>query len=481
MIDEQKYEETLRQVGEKDIMADFEKDGIEHIFSESYIKQKEALMIKAQLIERKEVPVKRQWSKAVKAMMASAAALVLVPATVFAAYKLYSINIVDEKHAKQVTIADVSEDAKENVKPVEMKVEYMPDGLEPLVLEPEKAEKGSWQDSENQKRWLDLRLVKVDTKAELLITDLGDKQEFELESGYRALLGNELRNGENVYRGAIFYDEQGYIVEVHASDIGMEELQKVMGSIKLEETTSDGSPAESLAQRNEIVAKEQEAKMAEATKASTPIDINSIHKQQEKFPQMLPYDVRAEEAKQGEFEVSVDEVEILDSATGISSGDVGTPRAYEGIVDGARNLISYQREFGISGNGIDTPFWTPNGEIQEMNRKLLSFKIKVKNQIGEAIEQVYFNPCVLLVQDKAGAYTLLNEQYTGFVGQKENYSMNVHGKEGFEFHCLDFEKDEEKVITVTFVIDEDEIDNTFLHFQTPNGETAMDKYVDVRK
>ena len=59
------------------------------------------------------------------------------------------------------------------------------------------------------------------------------------------------------------------------------------------------------------------------------------------------------------------------------------------------------------------------------------------------------------------------------------YSMDIYGDghDGKGFYFVDFDKDEEKQITITFLIDEDELGNAFLAYEgSGNGS-----YIDIRK
>ena len=169
---------------------------------------------------------------------------------------------------------------------------------------------------------------------------------------------------------------------------------------------------------------------------TAPINPQDIHKSQENFSQNMYYnylhtetselasaldEADLPELPQGEFEISVDEVQVLDSAAGIKTEDIELPALYaDDFVDEDGNLVPYEREFGEWSDGVDKPIWT------------------------------------------------------------SLYSMDIHG-EGNYFTYLDFATDEEKVLTMTFFVDEDELDSAFLLFEGPNQEDINNyQYVDIR-
>ena len=516
MKGEKKYDEILRDIGEQSAVEEFDWIGQEHNFSEKYKKQKEALMAKTSFKGEKVVPMKRKWSRTVKAMVASVAVLILLPATVFAAYKLYTISVKDENYAKQVMVAGVPANVDKEIKPVDVKVGYVPEGLEntsPMSegieemgpLSEDDAPYGQWENPQNQAQWMSLKLIKVDINAEYLLQDLGDKQEFDFANGTHALLGKELRNYDDtsqaaIYLGAVFYDEQGYIIEVRANGIGEEELKKVMDNIVLEETAGKGIAAESLAKRTKAI-ENAEKRRTEFDNARTgSIDEHNIYGEQEVFSRMMNYNYfRVDEAQgnefipaldeadlpefsQGEFEITVDEIKVLNSATEIKKEDVELPALYStDFVDEEGNLVPYEREFGEWGDGVNKPIWTPSGETELANRKLLSLKVKIKNKTGEnAGTQI--QPVLVHLRENGGTYErILKRSYREFMEAVSLYSMDIHG-EGNHFTYIEFAKDEEKVITMTFFVDEDELNSAFLLFEGLNQEDVTNyQYVDVRQ
>ena len=464
MDDEKKYEEALKRVGEKDLMEDFEKEGEYHVFSKSYEKQKEALLIKAR--QKESIGAKRKkWSKAIKVMLAGAAAMIVVPVTVFAAYKHYTIQVQERNYAREVRIEEVISE----VKPVEMKVSYLPAG----VVESEidewkyKAENGEWR--------FTLHLIKVDTKAEFLIDNIENKQDIELNNGAHVLLGTRPEE-EDFYNGAVFYDQQGYILEIWATGMPKEELVKIMEGISLEETTGAGTRASSLA----AITDANGGKEAEVPADSEMADINerSIYKEKEKFIHTACYDIYSKDWKEGKLEMSVEDVKVLDSVSDISEDTKAMGEDLEVLADAAGKLLPHEREFGVWGDGIDAPGWVTN-EIQTVDRKLLSVTVRMKNETGKAIEDIDIFPRLLLLTETDGAYRWLENSYRDFNNSKEAYSMDIYGdgNDGKGFYFVDFDKDEEKQITITFLVDEDELGNAFLAYEG-SGDGS---YIDIRK
>jgi len=92
-------------------------------------------------------------------------------------------------------------------------------------------------------------------------------------------------------------------------------------------------------------------------------------------------------------------------------------------------------------------------------------------------------PRLSLLTEKNGDYQWLEEAYLDFNNPKEAYSMDIYGKgnAGKGFYFVDFEKDEEKRITITFLVDEDELDSAFLSYQSGGSDEPENYYVDVRQ
>ena len=61
--------------------------------------------------------------------------------------------------------------------------------------------------------------------------------------------------------------------------------------------------------------------------------------------------------------------------------------------------------------------------------------------------------------------------------------MDIYGtgNDGKGFYFVDFGKDEERLITITFLIDEDELDNAFLSYQSGSMDGPENNYIDVRQ
>ena len=465
MNDTKNYDEALKRVGEKDLMEEFDKAGEDHTFSNKYKKQKEAMLIKMRMESTR--PQKQKWSKAMKALVASVAAIILVPATVFAAYKLYTINVTDKNYAKEVDIEEVSQEAK----PVEMKIAYLPDGMS--EFEPFK-----YKDA-NGKSGVTLYLIKVDTNAKFTIDDIEDKQEINLSDGTDVLLGKRAGQETENYHGAIFYDQQGYIVEFWTDGIAEVELTKMLEGISLEETIGTGTTAGSLAALVEP-GEGLQAK-GESIVEDYPA-IEQVYKVNENFICEAIYNVYTKDWKTGQLEMSVEKVEVLDNIAGISEGSKAFGKDDETLADESGEFLPHEREIGEAGDGIDTPAWQTN-ETQMVNRKLLSVTVKMKNQTGTAVEDISIFPRLSLLAEENGTYQWREEPYRDFSNSKEAYSMDTYGdgNDGKGFYFIDFDKDEEKLITVTFLVDEDELDNAFLTYQSENIDGAWNNYVDVRQ
>ena len=481
MKDEKHYDEILRDIGEQSALEEFDRTDKEHNFSKKYEKQKEALMAKARFNNKKVVPMKRKWSKTVKAMVASAAVLILLPITVFAAYKFYTINVKDKNYAKEVNVEDVIKE----VKPVEMKVSYLPAGIKESEIDAWKY----WDEA--GEHWLTLNLMKVDTEAKFVVDDIDDKQEIELNDGTRVLLGKNA--GREGYHGAVFYDQQGYIVEFWAGDVANEELIKTIEGISLNETTGEGTQAYSLAAHIGDQTLGKDDKLTEATseasgvKGTDPLNgnkiaLDEIHKIKENFIYETAYNVYTNDLKSGELEMSVEKVEVLDDISGIDEASKAFGKDDKELADEAGKLLPHERAIGEWGDGIDAPTWKTT-ETQMVNRKLLSITVRMKNQTGVATNDMNIFPRLSLLTEDNGAYQLLEKPYFDFNNCKEAYSMDTYGdgNSGKGFYFVDFGKDEEKLITITFLVDEDELDKAFLSYEGGGLDEPENSYVDVRQ
>ena len=416
--------------------------------------------------------MKRKWSKAVKAMVAGAAVLILLPTTVFAAYKLYTINVKDRNYAKEVEVENVVKE----IKPVDMKVSYLPAGIKESKID-------AWKYKDETDEWqLTLNLIKVDTEAQFVIDDIDDKQELELSNAASVLIGKRAGRDEG-YHGAVFYDQKGYIVEFWANAIEQEELVKILEGIRLEETTGEGTQAYSLAAHIEQqLPVKAEGLVEEAGEAVNQIVADEIHKIRESFIYETVYDIYKDDWKTGMLEMRVEKVEVLDNILGISEASKVLGKDDNTLADETGKLLPYEREFGEWGDGIDTPTWQTE-ETQMVNRKLLSITVKMKNQTGVTVENINIFPRLLLLTEENGTYQWLEEAYLNFNNYKEAYSMDTYGtgNDGKGFYFINFDKGEEKVITIMFLVDEDELDNAFLSYEGGSVEQPKNNHVDVRQ
>jgi hypothetical protein len=466
MNDDKRCMEALRLLGEKDLMEEFDRADEAHVFSNKYKKQKEAMLIKVK--NEKAKPRKKKWSKTMKAFMASAAALLLIPATVFAVYKLYTIRVTDRNYAKEVSV----EETMREINPVDMRVTYLPEGME-------KFEEGKYRD-ENDERWLTLMLIKADVDAEFMVDNIEDKQEMKLSNRTPVVFGRSAGGGEESYHGAVFYEQQGYIVEMWAEGILETELMNVLEGISLEETTGAGTYAVNLsAQIGERNAEKGDPVDAKGEDSLTNVQVRGI---KEKFIYETTHNVYAEDLKTGKLEMSVEEVTVLDNISSIDEDSKSFGKDDEGLADETGKLMPQERKIGEWGDGVDAPTWNTT-ETRMIQRKLLSVSVRMKNVTGEAVKDMSIFPRLSLLTEKNGDYQWLEEAYLNFNNLKEAYSMDIYGKgnAGKGFYFVDFEKDEEKRITITFLVDEDELDNAFLSYQSGGSDEPENYYVDVRQ
>ena len=207
--------------------------------------------------------------------------------------------------------------------------------------------------------------------------------------------------------------------------------------------------------------------------------MDHVYKIKENFLHETIYNIYTNDWKDGKLEMQVEKAEVLDTVTGIEE-TFKTFAASDPLVDNAGNLLPYEREFGEWGDGINTPTWKTT-ETQMVNRRLLSITLKMKNTTGEAVNDMDIFPRLVLLTEENGSYEYLKGSYRNFNSSKEAYSMDTYGdgNNGKGFYFVDFDKDEEKLITISFLVDEDELNHAFLTYG--GGDGLVSHYVDVRQ
>ena len=410
----------------------FEKIEGNHTFSKEYEKKKRLLL---SAVKRQEKNHGKHLAK--YAAVAAASVLVVLPATVYAADKIYQSFIEKNGYQTNIRVQQEEESVKEIV-PVKLEATYLPEGSEEEYV-------GSFkyyvpEEGEDYGHSVSLNLTKLDVEDWTFSTHYTlDYQEFQAGK-YQAYLVK--RDGEEGFNQEMYvvFDDYGYMVTAYLGhEITEEEAVKIAEGLKLTET--DEAHASSAASLAQIEAAEKRKGEYVAKKAE-----KNYYKQGELF-----------ENTQG-FLYTVKSVEVLDNINSLNKEYFRCDgyAMMKGIVDASGNILPYERENIVYGDGVNT-LNQLNG-TESVNRRFVSVTLEVTNPEGNTKNR----------DDEAFVYGQIYflsemEENPFYYGIEPIYfDRSDYNSESSHYYFTTIEEGKTLTCHLGYLIDEDKLDEMYL-------------------
>lgn len=448
-----------------------------HEFSERYKRKKRRLMTGLRQIEelRREgekentsgVAGTKRWAKRTVAVVA--AAVLLVPTTVFAATKLYELRVTQRKHEAQIDIELQNDTAEELTaeethilredgitdiayrSPMKVTLDYVP--KECTSYDDYKYNDADDTGTYGISMWM--LLGDASTKCE-------NKVKFSVASEKREVNGQEYvvvtKDETFIYNKDVFVplEEWNAILLMNVGKgISIDELDKIVAGIQVEETTD----------------------MAEAIPSDDIEEswllYHGADEEEEEWDGVLGdiqiYHV-GDTVKQGDIEITVDKVEVFDSIKDFDRANFYTDMLKKYVkADGT--LEEYNRARVSYGDGVNTV--NQFVEKMKMRQKFVYITLKLETD-KTPVSEYYINSfrSRFLKQDGNGNYLLdmdanalynLDDEMRANFDELMYFDHSIAGNKSKAFFNMgDLSIFAEKTVHVGIFVDEDLLDETYL-------------------
>ena len=381
----------------------------------------------------------------------TASVLLVLPATVYAADRIYQSFIEKNGFKTNVHVQQDVAEAKKIV-PVKLEVTYLPEGSEEKY-------KGSLKyylpEEEGYDYNVSLNLTKLDVKDWTFSSYFTvDYQEFQAGEHQAYLVKRDGKDGFNKEMYVVF-DDYGYMVTAYLGHAITEEAVKIAEGLRLTETDeAHASSTISLAQVEAAEKRKGEYVGKEAVK--------NYYEQGEVF-----------ENTQG-FLYTVKNVEVLDNISSLNKeylfGD--NYAMLQTIVDANGSILPYEREKIVSGDGVNTLDQIIG--MENINRRFVDITLEVinpegntKNRANEANVwgQIYFSS---ELEENSFCYGIepLYFDSSDYDNQNSHYYFTTI-EEGRTFTCH-----------LGYLVDEDKLDEMYLDWSVSREVMEL---VDIRQ
>jgi len=447
---------ALKQAGEEAVVEIWDKEEEDHRFSENYQSRKEALFERAKR-ENSGRKKRRMWRTAA----AVALTAVMIPGTVYAAHKLYSVYTEQNGYQVEYSVKQ-NEKEKKSAAFVKFSLEYLPEGM----VQTEEL-KYSFENNLN-KGGLSFILWKIEEDVTYTFPYAVNYEDIQTTDAEGIVIQKPDDWGFN-RQMILLFEEQGYVLECYAGqDVSAKELQKVAEGIALTETS------------------EEEATTAYAydpenyEEESAQIDPSNIDSEQIYAEgDWINYKPVGEDA---EFRLKIENIEVLDSIADLDeenfTKDYVKELKQDGKLDEQGNLQSYKRDTIKAGNGIDS--LDKVIDSKKVKRKFLYLTVTIENKSNKNVSDVFTWPVLSIVQEENGEFKN-DEMERGVLeyGGEPQY-LDIHGK-GKAFYYRDFTANETVTCHIGYIIDEDMLNNGFIWFPTDDFSEENMCWIDVRQ
>lgn len=463
--------------------ADIKTD-LNHEFSKKYQIQKEYLL---QQVSKKEYIKRKKVKSLLKAVAMIVAALITIPATVYAASRLYNIYVVREGYRTQYSIEQLQPIDKSAKVPLSLKLSYLPEG----IINTEDGIKYSYHATPHQ-GGLSFSLYKVKDQYESVLTSYYSESYETIEVNGRP--GVIILKVENLVQTGTSFDKEmyilfediGYVLQVYiGEDLSKEEALFVAKGLELIITDEDiatfpVSSQKDLPTKDEINEKnEYRLKELESPDSSDHINIekSSITEVNEAY-------VISPLGKKERFSFVIEGISIHDSINGIDQSKFFD---YEGNIkpyikeDGT--IKGYERKWMKYGNGITSKHEVLSTEF--VNSKYVEIAVRITNLQDVKIMDVYMLPQLVMLEEYGSELQICLDNYVGnhFFGGADAFvyfdqPQFTDKLERNHYFFIDLEAREELEYHLGMFVDEDHLDNMFLRMTNEEWEEI---YIDIRQ
>ncbi|MGF0034113.1 DUF4367 domain-containing protein [Bariatricus sp. SGI.154] len=442
----------------------------DHIFSAGYQARKEKLL---EAVRDKERRYKGGRCYQYRVAAAVAAAVVLIPGTVYAASQIYNITVQKEKYQTSVHVKK-NEEAPNDKKYVPVKVDfhYLPEGcVETWTGEwkfnvPQELEEGSYAHS------VSFNIKKMD------VDEYTFMDQFSVD--YKELTANEhpvilvqkdecLEFDKNMY---VIFEEYGYVVNAFLGNgITEDEAIKIAKGITLTETDQEHAvAAESL---KETLAEEAEKSSNELQ----PTEVMDVNNEWHEVGEWLE-EWQEDPALSSGYRYRVTKVEVLDNI-GILRQENFDTQGWEDLqefVDAGGNLMAYERENITYGDGVNTV--DTYGESETVQKKFVYLTLDIGRKEEKAENEMTDEYCVLypirflqLKKDGEIKEREMNEEPVYFDASLTNHA-DPH------YYWIKLSRGETVTCHLGYLVDEDRLEEMYLS-TSPSGDDNV--FIDIRQ
>lgn len=459
---EKKYARLLRKMGEKHMIEKVESNEEIHEFSDSYLDWKK------QFLETSSSESKRWKNNVLKRIAVIAVLIPVVSVSAYAAGKYYNTQI--RKNGYQIGY-EISQEENVPYYPwVRLDLGYIPENMTKY----EHGDKYSYNDNPNNGGF-SFCLWMLQRNADFEFTYVVDSEIKEI-NGHEALF---IGRDEGWRQVLILFDDYGYLLEAFVgADVPDEDLEKVLANISLVPATAENATS---AQVYSNFGRDIAEAALNAENENVTIISNSDIMTSDKETMRETYIAYDEEL--ASFDISGLEVKDISIAIKDSLTDEEQKNLVpyileklkdEGRIDGQGNLLPYNREIIKAGDGITTLDTVER--VEEVKSKILYITFKVKNENKQDPCELYFTPLLVILEKDGEDYRFINQWGEGGVGYAsasgDGYpDYNAAPGEGKAYYATHFEPNEEKEITVGYIVDEEQLEHVFLKFGPETGVT----------
>lgn len=461
-------------------------------------------------LNKKQHNKRYQW-KTWKMAAAAATAAIIIPSGVFAADKIaqyfhsevktngYQVDMKIEKEHVSESIETANKQENNNTS---LEAETVTKA-QPVILECEmpkdytmKEEKGEgWYDFCHKQGFdagkeFSVELIQVDRTEDkkFRLDDIGTQEEIKINENngvyakFNGIVGSrytkETEPTSYTQRVVVFYEKQGYILQVYAmGGIKKETLLEYISGITLN-PCEKGKESSSILLSDYIKYSEPEYSTALRTIAAKHV----VPQNKAVLFNGIEYEV-----KQVQVSDTLETI-IKDAGKGMSDSANIWKRRLE-YSDKNGKLKTYTRETIENGNGRTTPCSRVVG-TKDVAQKFVLVELRVKNTTKEMKKDIQVCLDMNYMSEKNGAYVFDTASYCRpkavedcQLDQLPQYFRETDGGKGF--YLKDLEAGQEEVCHIGYFVDEDYLDKMFLEIDGGCSYTEGQEYegtqIDIRQ
>ncbi len=411
--------------------------------------------------ERKKSHGRIKWKKSL--VLAAALGLVIgLSLTVYAAVHLFTVH--GEKNEETGTYTYYFETEKElEAAPIKIIPGYLPEGFAAEGDDYCKYSKGG-NNGEG------ITIISNNWSSKLSVPYVSAQEETEL-NGVRAEILT--RNGlEYNHIILLFYEEEGQVIEIMASDgISLDEVKKVADNITYEVLT--GEEADTYQAFSQSKEREPDMEFDNTIKKSNMIQVGE--EVQDLGVSKYELDTTAQPF------YCVDNIEVSDTIQELHKEGFGV--YYDLVRERCNSDGSLKPRERVERYWEDDEMKTKS---ETVGMKFLYVTLTLQNKTGEAMTDISVYPCIRFLQEEEdGTYSFIDRDYEWDELVRENspiYFDQSDYSEPQHFFFMDLKAGETREVHLLYAVDEDRIDTGYLTFNLGgyySREGCTDQYLKI--